>query len=626
MEIRIIEGPEAEALLAREDFLRAWRALHDGCPWATGFQTPAFACAWYDAYAASAAPLLVVGGAGGSSEPEGLLVLAQETGSGRILHVGDHQAEYHAWLARPDGGNAFIVAALAALRARFPQGALVFRYLPPDAPAEWLHEGAVWHDLVSIREVRRPFIRLGDGQQIEATLRKKSNKSRLNRLRKVGGDALTFGTLTSETELAAVIDELARHYDLRQGAINGVTPFHDDACKKRFYLNLMASGLLHAFVFRAGEALAAAILSVKSGETLSIGVFAHSVLLARHSPGKFGVLFLCREALGEGRTLVDLTPGGPWKERFANDGDTVREVTVRFDKRAASKAARTQGALTLMKRALALVGATPQTVRDATATIRQAAPATAKDGGLERGLIALTRPLAPFGVTPRAVRNTTAALRRAPAAIGRRFRRWAYEHREFRVYYYEVERIAALTSEVAMKRDDIDDLLRFEATSPWLSRAGFMARALRQLENGSHVYTSATDDRLAHLAHYGWLNERESEARFTEVDATFTYPPNSAVLFDFYTHPQARGRGLYQRAIRQMLKDAAAVPGTERVYISVMANNGPSRHVIEKLGFVYDCSLHRRCRFGRVTHQGPETAPSQGAREDRARLANLTAS
>jgi RimJ/RimL family protein N-acetyltransferase len=70
--------------------------------------------------------------------------------------------------------------------------------------------------------------------------------------------------------------------------------------------------------------------------------------------------------------------------------------------------------------------------------------------------------------------------------------------------------------------------------------------------------------------------------------------PGSAALFDFFTHPQARGKGLYQAAMQQMLHDASCIPNTSQVYISVMADNVASRHAIEKIGFKYKCSLYGR--------------------------------
>jgi RimJ/RimL family protein N-acetyltransferase/CelD/BcsL family acetyltransferase involved in cellulose biosynthesis len=581
MKIRILDGDEARSRLACEEFQRSWRSLCDACAWSTGYQSPEFAIAWYETYAAIAQPLVVFTEAGDSKELVGLLALAVEAASDRIFNVGDHQSEYHSWIARTELADEFIVAAVIALRERFPGGSLLFRYLPPNAPTAWFNAAGELSSLVSTREVSRPLIRLVDDQQIERTLHKKGNKSRLNRLRKEAGGGLTFAIAT-ELELRAIIDEVARYYDLRQGAVNGVSPFKDDVFKKEFYLRLMSAGILHALVLRAGSSLAAAILSVKSGDCLSIGVLAYSVYLARHSPGKFGVLFLSRVALQDGYHLIDLTPGGQWKERFANDSDSVIETKVWFDKRAAARAVRGAKALMLLKRSLAL-----------------------------------------FGVTPQAVRNAAATFRRATtAAIARRLKGWAWDYREFRVYYFDAKRAASLLPETVMRRDNIDDLLSFEATSPWLSRTDFLGRALQQMENGSHVYTAAADGRLDH---YGWLTERVRKSHFSEVDAEFVYPPNSAVLFDYYTHPAARGRGLYQRAVLQMLKDAASIPGTERVYISVLADNRPSRHVIEKLGFNYECSLLRRSRFGRVMHTREETSHSVRALQDAGPCARVTA-
>ena len=82
----------------------------------------------------------------------------------------------------------------------------------------------------------------------------------------------------------------------------------------------------------------------------------------------------------------------------------------------------------------------------------------------------------------------------------------------------------------------------------------------------------------------------------------FEFPEHSAVLYDFYTDPDERGRGLYQRTIQRIIQDALQrIEGLRYVYISVLADNRPSRHVIEKLGFDYQCSLFLNRRFGRVT-------------------------
>jgi RimJ/RimL family protein N-acetyltransferase len=47
-----------------------------------------------------------------------------------------------------------------------------------------------------------------------------------------------------------------------------------------------------------------------------------------------------------------------------------------------------------------------------------------------------------------------------------------------------------------------------------------------------------------------------------------------------------------------MSADAANIAGTEFIYISVVADNAPSRHSIEKAGFEYQSSLYRKVVLG----------------------------
>jgi len=102
------------------------------------------------------------------------------------------------------------------------------------------------------------------------------------------------------------------------------------------------------------------------------------------------------------------------------------------------------------------------------------------------------------------------------------------------------------------------------------------------------------------LVHYGWLIERQRKSYISEVGHEIYLPPDSAVLTDYYTHPAARGQGLYRQSLKQMLHDAALIPGTKHIFIAVLANNRPSRHVIEKVGFTYQFSLFTKKVGGRA--------------------------
>ena len=265
MDVRLIDEGEARACLGSGEFAAAWDALHGACPWATGCQSAGFARAWYGSYAELYAPLLVVSEApaGGVA---GLLALGRERATGRLVNVGAHQAEYHCWIARSDDGDGFIRAALHRLRTESPGNALRFRYLPPGAPLRWLEGDGKLARLAEVQPVPRPLLQLADEERLFAErLRKKSNKSRLNRLRRSGGE-LAGAEITSEAELAEVIDEIAANYDHRQGEANAVRPFAEDPCKRDFNLRLLREGVLHGYVLRAGPRFVSAILSLRSGD------------------------------------------------------------------------------------------------------------------------------------------------------------------------------------------------------------------------------------------------------------------------------------------------------------------------------------------------------------------------
>ena len=70
--------------------------------------------------------------------------------------------------------------------------------------------------------------------------------------------------------------------------------------------------------------------------------------------------------------------------------------------------------------------------------------------------------------------------------------------------------------------------------------------------------------------------------------------PGTANLYDFYTHPEARGRGYYAQALRQIVAESARRPAVRQIVISVLHDNAPSRAVIEKVGFLHHESLSGR--------------------------------
>ena len=317
--------------------------------------------------------------------------------------------------------------------------------------------------------------------------------------------------------------------------------------------------LLHVTVLKVGKELVAAHLGVQDKEKLYLGVFAHSPFWAKHSPGKLHLLMLGEQLAKQGYSALDMTPGGPWKERFATAHEDVHVLTVFFNRGQLIKHKIRQNFEASSKLGLRLVGLTPKTARSF-----------------------LTK-------LPR-VRMTNLWVR---------LLRKVWHKSEFQVYIFKAHNVPKLECPKIMRKNCLEDLLAFQPPEAWQTRQEFLARSLSYLEKGYHVYTYVEQ---GCLLHYGWLIEQQEKAFCSEVDQELKYLPASAVLFDCYTHPTARGRGLHQFSLRQRLHDAAAIPGIKQIYVSVLSNNRPSRHVIEKVGFTYKCSLFRKLRFRRVNH------------------------
>jgi RimJ/RimL family protein N-acetyltransferase len=285
----------------------------------------------------------------------------------------------------------------------------------------------------------------------------------------------------------------------------------------------------------------------------------HSPFLAEHSPGKLHLQRLGEFLIGEGYDAIDLTPGGdPWKERFANAHDEVLRVHLYAKPSQARRAQWRDWLEAKAKVLLARVSLEPSHIREFAARLRNPT----------------------LGSLVRAATN------------------WLWQGREFRIYRLAAHEVRERSSDARVSCNAIGELLRFEPGERWQSRERFLGAALARLEAGERAYTVCLDGKLAHS---GWLIPRQHESRMSEVGQTLHLPPNSAVLYDFYTQPGFRGRGLYRATINHMLADLSRDPTLEFVYISVLADNLASRKVIERLGFTYQGSFYQQRRFGRIT-------------------------
>jgi RimJ/RimL family protein N-acetyltransferase len=168
---------------------------------------------------------------------------------------------------------------------------------------------------------------------------------------------------------------------------------------------------------------------------------------------------------------------------------------------------------------------------------------------------------------------------------------------ELKIYTCPADRVAGLPRTAPCRRDRWEDLQACEAWSyGQMTRDEYLAHLEERRRAGGHHLYSLVEHGV--LVHYGWVTSRQERAADAALGLVFKPPPGSAALWDYFTHPDARGRGLYRDTLWQCMHDAVEIDGALHVFIYVYSDNSVSRRAIEKAGFEYYGSLVLERRFG----------------------------
>jgi len=551
--IRVTRGSEAHDLLASPSFIERWRLLYESCPWATPFQSPEFASAWYTLYRQQHEPVLVHGYTA-AEELVGLLTLACPHGSGELVGAGTPQSEYQVWLTAAAWSETFPGAALAQVAETFPYERVTFEYLPAKTPLAWARGDSRWAGSSRIEAIPRPLIDLRIPDLKKKLWKNKTTRNLLNRLKRNGKVCLE--EVTDAAQLESWFGEMVCCYDCRIGALTGLLPFWNDRQKKRLLVGLLAvPGFLHITVLRVGEVVVAANIGFCHTDTVSLGVLAHSPFQANYSPGKILVLLLAERLAEEGFATLDLTPDGEWKDRIATDHDAVHKMTVYLRPGAYRKQQTRERVKGVAKRLLERVGVNPQRL------------ASAYEGARSVGIKGL----------PGALCRQAARLFRAP---------------ELRVYAFKPAGSAAAghDGEHLVAIDRLDHLLAATEEGGRRDAQSFLSQAMKRIEGGSRAHTCVRDGRLLWSC---WSLAAEGQAPVAETDPAFVLPPRSAAVFGFHAHLAADADTTCRTCLQEVLDDLRGAGGLEVVYLLVDTCDKHTCRAAERLGAVRDCSL--RC-------------------------------
>lgn len=539
--LELLRDDVAREHLHNHDFLHRWQTLYDNCPDATASQEPEFACAWYNEYQARWQPIIITAH-NADNALVGLLLLAYDPATKTLSHAGGEQAEYQTWLALPHEELEFLTAAWDALTQNFDFSTLRFRFLPTARLGEVLTTVPNMAH-VAVRQRNRPLIHL-NADEIKASFAKKRNKSRFNRLKKLG--TLEFRRITDPAELESVFDELIAFYDLRQGAVNHSTPFKQDANKRPFHSKLFAAAPNKVFltVTYLNEQPIAGLWGTISGKTVSNAMIMHSPFLAEHSLGKLHIMQLSNLLIAEGMEFLDLTPGSdPWKERFANAHDVVAEAIIYKTAWAKIKGEMLYALLQWVKQRANQAGITTAEIQASWAMLRATSPAT---------------------------------------MVGK-IRAWFNSRREFRLYRLPSSAAEHFCTHTSVHCNTLTDILAFEASTSGQTYSEFLSDALLRLEFGERIYTVYRDNRLTH---YGWMGNPHPKSLMSKLQQSLVFLPNSLMLYDLYAHPDAKHEDDYRLSIQHMVHDAFKDKNTHYVYLRVPEDALEKQQVIETMGFV----------------------------------------
>lgn len=173
-----------------------------------------------------------------------------------------------------------------------------------------------------------------------------------------------------------------------------------------------------------------------------------------------------------------------------------------------------------------------------------------------------------------------------------------------------LEFLARGTGETRPERDDLvfrvanfGDAEAYARSIGTDSAATFRAR----LSDETSCYLVLTADRIGHAS---WVTTKA--AWTAELGRLVTPPPGAAYIYESFTAPQLRGRGIYPFALRCICAELAA-RALHEAWIGVDATNAASVRAITKAGFEPALSVRYRKRWGRI-----EVGPVRGPRSEAA--------
>ena len=122
---------------------------------------------------------------------------------------------------------------------------------------------------------------------------------------------------------------------------------------------------------------------------------------------------------------------------------------------------------------------------------------------------------------------------------------------------------------------------------------------VRRLSDTTHCYVVVSGGIFLHAT---WITTKAAWTR--ELRAYFRPPPGDAYVFESFTRSDARGKGAYPFALREICHELSA-EGVARVWVAVEVDNIPSLKAVTKGGYEEAWRVTYRRRLGILRVDAP---------------------
>lgn len=324
-----LRAGDALSFIAKEKNVQEWQQLALEQKGYSRMQEAEILCTWYKYYSTAFEPVIFISH-DETDQLVGFIGMVWDEKSQELKHAG--HPEYHGWLAKPEHEIHFLKNVFRLVRDNFSLKKLFWNILPPGFSIDNFRAALDKNMFLTLKKRVSPIWDLTDNLKLEKLLKRRSNRSKLNRYRRRGN--LDFEIIKESSRLREVFQIVKNQINFRHEAVNNVQPFINDPLKIDHFCEQIKTpnSVLPAALWLDNQLLAFQ-LGIVSGDYISLRMISFDPSEFKQSPGTLSFVKLGEYLTEQGFKTYDLTPGlNTYKDRFSNVMVDLVEPTIHFSR------------------------------------------------------------------------------------------------------------------------------------------------------------------------------------------------------------------------------------------------------------------------------------------------------